>query len=230
LRKYILLCFIFTNLIGCKDQEAIDAKLKALQERDESRQLNDQYKAELSQRDANINSLETQIKKLKSELKVISAENKELKLTPRYFYDQAISVYKASSSNEKDEEAIKAFEIVVERFPEDSLSKVSKKKIKEIRKRIKKRIRDLKRAQAKVRKLVKRCTSKSKAVEPTRKRHVAFNMFGRMNMNFAMIGMRKIDRLEAAAREAKEKARNLLKDTPDPDGELRKAVEKCDDY
>jgi len=59
---------------------------------------------------------------------------------------------------------------------------------------------------------------------------VAFNMFGKMNMNLAMLGMRKIERLEAAAREAKKKARELLETTPDPSGELKRSVESCDDY
>lgn len=225
--SFLVLSFF---LISCKDQHEIDLKNKAIQERNIANSKIIEHEKNLELKSLELNRLTNEIKNLNQTIEQLKTENRNLKLTPRFFFDEAISVYTKSTSNEGDEKALTAFQIIIDRFPDDPLYEAAQVKIKEIQKRIKDRAAKLKKDQAKVRNLIKLCESKTRAAEATEKQHVAFNMFGQLNMNLVMLGQRRSEALQSEASAAQEKAKLLLKDVPDPNDELSNAIDRCTNF
>jgi len=177
---------------------------------------------------ATLATTQTNLKKITTELETARTEIKRLKQTPRYFFTEALSKAKASDDDYGDEKAIAAFQVVVDRYPEDPLAKVAKTRIGELKERIEGRAKKLKKAQAKVRKLIRICKT---ATERARKAHssgIRFNMYNQIDMNSALAASRRGEKHQERAKKAKKKASKLLKTVPDPDGKLAEKVGKCD--
>ena len=176
------------------------------------------------------------LSKVRSELGVaeventkLKAANKKLKQTARYFFDRATEIMSGSDSNGGDESAIDGYQKVVDRYPDDALATLAKKRIAELRRRIAKRTDKLLRQQGEVRRLIKTCKRLTKAARDARDSGLHFNRYNQLNMNSAMAASRRGNKLAARAEAAKEEANALLADVPDSRGRLAAKVRECDD-
>jgi hypothetical protein len=93
---------------------------------------------------------------------------------------------------------------------------------------MKKRAADLAAAQAQVKNLIATCRNSSAAAKNARNGSLRFDRFQELDMNSALEGSRQGDAYDKQVSAAKEKATELLKSVPDPDGKLAAALEKCD--
>lgn len=164
----------------------------------------------------------------KAALAALKEENKQLKQTAHFAFQGAISLT-GSNSDEGDAKAIEAFQVVIDRFPTDPLASVAKTKTAELNKAIKQRAAALMATQAKVRKLIKTCQAQTAKEIRISRDSLVFNSNNQINMNRAMAGERRAEKHRRAAEKAKEKAEELLKSVPDPDGRLAEALEKCNE-
>jgi len=187
-----------------------------------------QTRAECDPIKAKLDAAQKEIDTLKATLATVQEENTKLKQTPRFFFDAAVTLMSSSDSDSGDEAAIEAFQQVVDRFPGDSLVQEANKKISELKGRIATRARELAKAQAKVRQLIASCKSNTRSAESAEESGLVFNRYNQLNMNAAIASSRKSEAFREKARAAKEKAEELLKTVPDPDGKLKEQVYRCD--
>lgn len=188
-----------------------------------------QTRAECEPVKAQLDAAQKEIGTLKAALVTVQEENTELKQTPRFFFDAAIAKMAASDSDGGDEAAIAAFQQLVDRFPGDSLVQEASKKISELKGRIATRARELAKAQTKVRQLIASCKSNARSAKIAEESGLVFNRYNQLNLNAAIASSRRSDAFRKKAEAAKEKAEELLKIVPDPDGKLREQVQKCDE-
>jgi len=160
-------------------------------------------------------------------LTALQQENATLKETAQYQYDQAVKLAEPDT-DEGDQAAITALQGVVDHFPIDPLVPSVQAKMKELAGRMKKRAADLAAAQAQVKNLIATCRNSSAAAKNARNGSLRFDRFQELDMNSALEGSRQGDAYDKQVSAAKEKATELLKSVPDPDGKLAAALEKCD--
>ena len=168
--------------------------------------------------------------KAKAELAAVQQENVKLKQTARFFFDQAVSKMAASKTDAGDQDATAAFNVVVDRFPSDSLAADAKTKVAELAARVTGRAKALVQAQADVRKLIQVCTSNAHQGQRISREGLVFNENNNINLNNALGASDRAHPYEKRAQAAKEKAELLLKGVPDPDGKLADQLRRCDDY
>ena len=166
---------------------------------------------------------------LKVDLSEARTENAQLKQTARFYFDQAVARMAASSTDDGDNAAIVAFQVVMNRFPHDPLEAAAQAKISDLTLRIAGRARTLANSQAEVRKLIQTCKSNSRQGHRTSGEGLVFNEFNQLNLNAALGASSRARPYEKKAQAAKESAEELLKKVPDPDGKLKEQVEHCDD-
>lgn len=184
--------------------------------------------AELEKTRSLLEAAGADLRKTRSDVAEAQTEIKKLKQTPRYFFDQALDLMKASTDDAGDTKAIKAFQVVVDRFPEDAMATPARKRIEDLNDRIQDRAKKLRKAQEDVRRLIRNCKSDTIAAREAEDAGLVFNMFGEIEMNAVMAASRQGQAIRERATNAKEKAAKLLKEVPDPDGTLAKEVEGCD--
>lgn len=159
----------------------------------------------------------------------LQAENLQLKRTPQFYFDQAVAAMASSDTDDGDTEAMAAFQQVIDRFPQNLMALEAQKKIADLNSRIAGRARALAKAQAEVRRLIQVCRSNARSAAATRREGLRFNAFNQVDMNVAMDASRRADPLEKRATKAKEGAGNLLNAALDPDGQLKRQIETCDE-
>lgn len=171
----------------------------------------------------------SEIESVRSALAASQAEVKKLKQTARYFFDVAVSEMSASDDDAGDNDAIKAFQEVIDRFPGDLLAAEAHRKTEALQQRISGRAKALTKAQSKVRRLIKICQSSARKAERISEGGLRFNAYNQIDMNQAMASERRAEPLRKKAQKAKEQAEELLETVPDPDGKLKALVEDCDE-
>jgi len=168
--------------------------------------------------------------KAEAQIEKLQAENLQLKQTPRFFFDQAVSEEKtadtANTSN-ADRAAISKFQDVVTRFPDDPLAQAATENIAKLNKRISQRDLAIQKAQGEVLRLVKTCHDATATVQRISDNDMLMaDRFNRLAINTN--ALLESSRYEKAAERAKEKAQALLQGVPDPNGALSQKVDSCD--
>jgi len=187
-----------------------------------------QTRAECDPVKAELDAAQKEIGTLKTTLAAVQEENTKLKQTPRYYYDLALAEMAASETDDGDIKAIAAFQHIIDRFPGDPLIAEAQKKIKELQGRIDGRAKALAKAQSEVRRLISICQSNSRTAAGIHHRGLRFNAYNQMDMNLALDSAERAAVYEKRSTEAKEKAEELLKTVPDPDGSLMEKLRRCD--
>ncbi|MBI5525526.1 MAG: hypothetical protein HY897_04265 [Deltaproteobacteria bacterium] len=167
----------------------------------------------------------------KGELEQLRAENRELKLTARYYFDKAVEAMNAADTaknNQADHAAIARFREVIRRFPGDPLSDAAQQRINALVKRIFERDAAVEKAQSEVVALLRQCRNDAAMAKQIRTRALRFNVFNDLDPNSASAGNREAEPYDKAAKASRDKARELLRTVPDPDGMLAKQVDECD--
>lgn len=163
---------------------------------------------------------------LEAQLAKVGAENEQLRRTPQVALAEA-SAKLGSGTDNGDRDAIAAYQAVALAYPTDPAAAAAHAKIDELNKGIAARAKALAAAQAEVRKLIKTC--RSNALQANRPNSIHFNEFNQVDMNQLMAVNERTERLSKVATKAKEKAAELVKTVPDPDGKLAAEIEKCDE-
>jgi len=205
---------------GCSGDEVPQAELAKVRG-----QLDEATKAKMA--------VEAEMAKLHARLAEVEAENTKLKQTPRYYFDQAVARMKASKDDAGDNEAVTAFQNVVDRFPDDPLGTAAENKIGDLKTRIGERGRKRRQAQARVRKLIKICRRNFRKSNEVSQGGMRFTHGGAggLDMNRLMAADRKAQpyrkKVEAAVREAE---KLLAGGVPDPGGKLAAELRRCDEF
>jgi hypothetical protein len=165
-----------------------------------------------------------------SDLEKLRAENIGLKLTARYYFDQAVEAMNAAdkaNTNQADHAAVARFREVVRRFPGDPLVGAAQQRISVLANRIFERDTAVEKAQTEVVALLRQCRNDAAIARQIRTRALRFNMYNELDPGSAAAGNREAEPYDKAAKAARAKALELLKTVPDPDGALSKQVEEC---
>jgi hypothetical protein len=168
--------------------------------------------------------------KAEAQVKQLQEENQQLKETPRFFFDQAVSEMKnaeSANTDKADRAAVTRFQEVVSRFPEDPLAQAATENISKLNKRISERDLAIQKAQVGVLRLVKTCHDATATVQRISDNDMlTADRFNRLAINTS--ALLESSRYERAAERAKEKAQALLQGVPDPDKTLAQQVDSCD--
>ena len=168
--------------------------------------------------------------KAEAQVKQLQEENQQLKETPRFFFDQAVTEMKnaeSTNTDEADRAAAARFQEIASRFPDDPLTQAATENIGKLNKWINERDLSIQKAQAGVLRLIKTCHDAAATG-----RHIMDNnglttdAFNRLAVNSS--ALLESSRYQRAAGRAKEKAQALSQGVPDPDGTLSQKVDSCD--
>jgi hypothetical protein len=171
---------------------------------------------------------ESSLTEVEAELATARARIAELTESPRHVYDQGVALASAGT-DEGDEAAIKKFQEVSERWPDDALAAHAREQVEKLRQRVRDRADAVKAKQARVRKLIATCRSASRRMDEIQKEHLRFHgPDNRIDLNEVMAGGDESEPHRQRALKAQAEAEKLLDDgVPDRDGKLRDEVRDC---
>ncbi|RLB45679.1 MAG: hypothetical protein DRI90_28185 [Deltaproteobacteria bacterium] len=185
-------------------------------------------KAAISATQDELSKTETAMGHAKRELTALGAANGKLNEKPQKLFDAAVAKMDAGKDNAADQDALRGFQEVADRFPLDPLAATAVERIDELNERIQERDKKLAEDQSEVRKLVETCRASSQDARKARDAALRINAAKEIDMNAAKAAERRAATLEKKAKKAKDKAAALIESVPDPGGKLGKELEACD--
>ncbi len=224
-----LLCVMALMGTHCADQEAIAARQQAEAARDRVTAELSEAQATKVKADKALAEAKAALEKRSAKLAAVKAENAKLQKTVRYFLDQAVSTSTASDDDDGNKGAIKAYQALIDTFPDHPLAEVSGQRIEALEERIAARAEKLAHDQAEVLELVAACRKSAADANEAHQKSLQSKAAGDLKKGAALAGNRRVDELREMAKTAKQKAQKLLETAPDPNGRLAKQIRSCDE-
>jgi hypothetical protein len=224
-----LLCAVALLGTHCADPVAIAARVQAETQRDQISAELSQAKASHGEATKALTAAKAALEESTAKLAAAKAANEKLRQTARYFFDQAVSLSRATDDDAGNKSAIAAYQALIDKLPDDPLAEVSQERIAALEERMEARAQKLVADQAEVLELIASCRKSVEQADQAHKRSLRFNTTGDLNMASALAGNRRADKLREQAKTAKQKAQKLLESTPDPEGRLVKQIRSCDE-